>query len=87
MARQRSTFGKLQRDRDKQAKAKAKLERRAARAEASDARADAAPTPVGDQDAVLAALAALQRSYGAGEISYEEFEARRNELSRSLTID
>lgn len=87
MARQRTTFGKLQRDRDKQAKAKAKLERRAARAEATDAGADEGPTPVADQEAVLAALAALQASYGAGEISYEEFEARRDELSRSLTID
>jgi hypothetical protein len=32
VARRRTTFGKLQRDREKQAKAKAKLERRAARA-------------------------------------------------------
>lgn len=87
MARRRTTFGKLQRDRDKQAKAKAKLERRAARSETSEDPPEGTVEPVVDQAAALAALAALQQSYGAGEISYEEFESRRDELSRSLTID
>jgi hypothetical protein len=89
VARRKTTYGKLERDREKQAKQKAKLERRAQRAAESASAADEpeedveAPEPV-DEEKVLAALAKLQASFGAGEISFEEFEERRDELSRSL---
>lgn len=88
MARRRTTFGKLQRDRDKQAKAKAKIERRAARHEerSSDDEESGGSGEV-DQAAVLAELAALHASYDDGEISLEDFETRRDELRNSLRID
>jgi hypothetical protein len=86
VARRRTTFGKLQRDRDKQAKAKAKIERKAARAEEASSDDEAEGGEV-DQAAVLAQLAALHTSYDDGEISLEDFEARRDELRNSLRID
>jgi hypothetical protein len=86
VARRRTTFGKLQRDRDKQAKAKAKIERRAARAERSPDVEESQGGEV-DQAAVLAELAALHASYDDGEISLEDFEERRDKLRNSLRID
>jgi hypothetical protein len=87
VARRRTTFGKLQRDRDKQAKARAKIERRAARAEQTpDEDAGDEPQEV-DQAKVLAELAALHTSYDDGEISLEDFETRRDELRNLLRVD
>lgn len=86
MARRRTTFGKLQRDRDKQAKAKAKIERKAARAERSSDEEESGGGEI-DQAAVLAELAALHASYDDGEISLEDFEERRDKLRNSLRID
>jgi hypothetical protein len=95
VARRKTTYGKLERDREKQAKQKAKLERRAERAAESASDPDAETTeeavveasPEVDQAKVLAELAQLQESFGAGEISFEEFTERRDELSRSLGMD
>lgn len=87
MARRRTTFGKLQRDRDKQAKAKAKIERKAARAEERSSSDDEAGGGEVDQAAVLAELAKLHASYDDGEISLEDFEARRDELRDALRVD
>jgi hypothetical protein len=88
VARRRTTFGKLQRDRDKQAKQKAKIERRAERAEASTDE-DETETPVRevDQEAILAALAELHAAYDDGQISLDDFEIRRDELRNSLQVD
>jgi hypothetical protein len=87
VARRRTTFGKLQRDRDKQAKAKAKIERKAARAEQASTDDEVEGGGEVDQAAVLAQLAALHASYDDGEISLEDFETRRDELRNSLRID
>jgi hypothetical protein len=86
VARRRTTFGKLQRDRDKQAKARAKIERKAARAEQSPDDEDGGAGEV-DQAKVLAELAALHTSYDDGEISLEDFESRRDELRNLLRVD
>jgi hypothetical protein len=86
VARRRTTFGKLQRDRDKQAKARAKIERKAARAEQAPDDEDSGAGEV-DQAKVLAELAALHTSYDDGEISLEDFEARRDELRNLLRVD
>jgi hypothetical protein len=87
VARRRTTFGKLQRDRDKQAKARAKIERKAARAEqAADDDETGGPQQV-DQAAILAELAALHTSFDDGEISLEDFEVRRDELRSLLRVD
>lgn len=88
MSRRRTTFGKLQRDRDKQAKAQAKLERRQGRAEQGDGDDDdGAPVPEADQAVVLAQLADLHAAFDDGRISFDDFEARRQELTSQLRVD
>lgn len=87
MARRRTTFGKLQRDRDKQAKARAKIERKAARAEQTPSDEEGEETHEVDQATVLAQLAALHASYDDGQISLEDFETRRAELTSLLRVD
>jgi hypothetical protein len=86
MAKQRSTFGKLQRTADKQAKARAKAERRAERAEQSGEPAEPSG-PVADQQQVLAALAALHDSFADGRISTDDFEEQREKLTSQLVVD
>jgi hypothetical protein len=86
VARRRTTFGKLQRDREKQAKAKAKLERRAARA-AEQTSTEQAPADDVDQEAILAELAELHAAFDDGKMSLDDFEARRDELRSALRID
>jgi hypothetical protein len=89
VARRRTTFGKLQRDRDKQAKQKAKIERRTTRAEVSTDEEQEAVEPAGqpDQATVLAALADLHAAYDDGQISLDDFEVKRDELRDKLRID
>ena len=88
MSRRRTTFGKLQRDRDKQAKQKAKQERRAERAETPDEPDEETPTtPEVDQSKVLAQLADLHAAFDDGKIGFDDFEARREELTSQLRID
>jgi hypothetical protein len=89
VARRRTTFGKLQRDRDKQAKQRAKIERRQERADpnAVDEEESVTPPAATDQGAVLDALAKLHAAYDDGQISLEDFEVRRDELRDSLQID
>jgi hypothetical protein len=88
VSRRRTTFGKLQRDRDKQAKAQAKLERRAERAEQGDDSDDGAGnTSEADQATVLAQLADLHAAFDDGKINFDDFEARREELTSKLRVD
>jgi ATPase subunit of ABC transporter with duplicated ATPase domains len=89
VSRRRTTFGKLQRDRDKQAKQRAKQERRAERAERSDETDDqeTAPGPEVDQAKVLAQLADLHAAFDDGRIGFDDFEARREELTSQLRVD
>ncbi|MGH9137109.1 MAG: hypothetical protein ACRD0G_08680 [Acidimicrobiales bacterium] len=89
MARARTTFGKLNRDREKQAKANAKRERREARAleraESSDKPDE--PKPAVDAAAVMDRLEALHREYDDGGLSLIDFERRRDELLAQLQPD
>jgi hypothetical protein len=88
VSRRRTTFGKLQRDRDKQAKAQAKLERKAERAEQGDDSDDGAgQTSEADQATVLAQLADLHAAFDDGKITFDDFEARREELTSKLRVD
>jgi hypothetical protein len=87
VSRRRTTFGKLQRDRDKQAKAKAKQERRAERAEQGDDSGGAPSTSEADQATVLAQLADLHAAFDEGKIGFDDFEARREELTSQLRVD
>ena len=88
MSRRRTTFGKLQRDRDKQAKQRAKQEKRAERSEQGDEPEEVeAPAPAVDQASVLEKLAALHAAFDDGKIGFDDFEARRDELTSQLRID
>jgi hypothetical protein len=89
VARRRTTFGKLQRDREKQAKAQAKIQRRAEQA-VRDPEAEEEPAPAPpevDQAKVLASLAELHAAFDDGKISLDDFETRRDELRNSIRID
>ena len=86
MANRRTTFGKLQRERDKKEKAVLKAERKAARLENKDDAAPAQPA-AGDQDALLTALADLHRRFEDGQVSIDEFEERREQLTSRLVVD
>ena len=85
MAQQRSTFAKLQREREKKEKAVAKADRRARQAAA----ATETTTPELDPEheaSILAGLAELHAEFERGSVSIDEFEDRREQLSRRLQI-
>jgi hypothetical protein len=93
MGAQRSSFGKLQRDRDKKAKALAKRERRQERAAAPETVAED-PGPLLGEDGtqltpaeLLQQVEAVHRAFEAGTIDHETFEERKAELLGRLPID
>ena len=94
MAGQRSSFGKLQRDRDKKAKAAAK---RVRRQEGGD---DREPVVAADDTAaaadsgrqlptaeLLERIAEIHQQFDAGVISYEQFEETKSDLLSRLPVD
>jgi hypothetical protein len=87
MARQRTTFGKIMREREKQQRAQAKQEKRAERAadDGENGVEDAAPTH--DESDVLASLAKLHEAFDNEQIDFDTFEERRAELMSRLKID
>jgi hypothetical protein len=100
MSAQRTSFGKLERDRAKKAKAAAKRERRQGRANEPQTEPDASGSPsAGSPSAgsgssgeastteVLELLASIHERYDAGGISLEELEERKAELLGRLEID
>jgi acyl carrier protein len=93
MSAQRTSFGKLERDRNKKARAAAKRERRQGRGSEPDATADDSRSTAGsesgggDSTEVLELLAAIHERYDAGTISLEELEERKAELLARLEID
>lgn len=87
MARQRTTFGKIMREREKQQRAQAKAEKRAERAAESESDDDVVDEPVHDEGDVLASLAKLHEAYDDEQIDFDTFEERRAELMSRLKID
>jgi hypothetical protein len=80
-------FQKMQREKAQREKAAAKRDRRAARvAEAEAAAAEASPTDEGDQQRVLAELAALHDSFEAGTVEFDDYEDRKRELIERLSV-
>lgn len=94
MGSQRTTFGKLQRDRDKKAKAAAKRERRLER-NATPAEPESSETetivledgtePSAEQ--LLELIAQIHRDFEAHLIDQEEFEEKKAGLMSRLRID
>ena len=85
MARQRTTFGKIMREREKQQRAQAKLEKRAERGSEDDEELE--ETPSHDQDDVLASLAKLHEAFDNEQIDFDTFEERRAELMSRIKVE
>ena len=86
MAKQRSTFGKIQREQEKRAKAQAKRDKRAQKGTGEDLVEDEKSEVAADQGAILDALARLYQEYEAGGMETEDFELRRDELRRQIDL-
>lgn len=85
MARQRTTFGKIMREREKQQRAQAKQEKRAERT--SEDGEELEEVASHDQDDVLASLAKLHEAYDNEQIDFDTFEERRTELMSRIKVD
>lgn len=79
-----SSVGKRQRERQKLERAQAKAERRAARQAAGAEGEDAAGLSDRSEPELIDDLAALQRSFGDGEVSAEDFAERRDRIQAQL---
>jgi len=92
MAGQRSSFGKLQRDRDKKAKAAAKRSRRQDGTDESASAEEDAPAPAANghqlsTPELLERIAEIHQQFDAGTISYELFEETKADLMSRLAVD
>ena len=79
-----ASFQKQQRERARKERAAAKQARKEERR--ADAGADEAPTTESEQARVLDALAALHARFEAGGMTFEEFEAAKDELMARLSV-
>jgi hypothetical protein len=86
VAKQRSTFGKLDRQRAQQATAKAKQDRRMARSNDQPGDAPAAAIDPAEQADLLDRFARLHAAFDDGRIGLEDFELRRDELRARLQM-
>lgn len=84
MAKQRSTFGKLERQRAQQATAKAKHERRTSRSAEGAEEKPVTTTDPAEEALILEKFAKLQAAFDDGQINLDDFELRRNELRERL---
>ena len=79
-----ASFQKQQRERARKERAAAKAARKEERrAEGGN---EEAPTPESEQAKVIDALAALHARFEAGGMTFEEFEAAKDELMARLTL-
>ena len=91
MGANRSSFGKLERDRAKKAKAAVKRERRQSRS--ADARTDApvsAPLTVHQElspGELLQMVEVLHQEFEAKLISFEDYEERKADILSRLPVD
>jgi hypothetical protein len=93
VAKGRESADRRQRERAKQQKANAKRERRlnknAAPEEGEGDEPDAPESPVEkvDEEQLLAELAQLHAAFDNDEISFDDFELRREDLLSKLQVD
>jgi hypothetical protein len=83
VAKQRSSFGKLDRQRAQQATAKAKHDRRTARSAEAPTEAPATTTPAEEAE-LLDRFARLHAAFNDGQVGLEDFESKRDELRARL---
>jgi hypothetical protein len=87
VAGQRTTFGKLQRERAKQAKQAAKRDKRHDR---TPVEAEPAPLAPGEQLSpaeLLRRVEEIHRQYDAGKLTLEDFDEQRADLLARLPVD
>lgn len=84
-----ASFQKRAREQAKMEKAAAKGERRQARLSEAAAAAEEAPQPVSPDEApkILNAIAQLHEQFDAGQVSLDDFEARKSDLLARLPVD
>ena len=95
MSGQRTSFGKLQRDRAKKEKAAAKRERRRERETEPGTASGALPegaaggAPGGEvpADQLLGLIESIHQRFEAGTMSYDDYEEQKAELLGRLRID
>jgi hypothetical protein len=80
-----ASFAKRQREKERREKAAIKAARKAERREESDETTAETLAP-GQEEALLAALAALHAKFDNDEIEYEEFEEAKQQLTSQLQI-
>ena len=85
MAKQRSTFGKIQREQEKRAKQQAKRDKRAQKGTEEEGEVEETQVAA-DQGAILDALARLYQQYENGELETDDFELRRDELRAQIDL-
>jgi precorrin-6B methylase 2 len=87
MAKQRTTFNKLQRERAKKAKAAEKRERRLERAQEAAEAVEAELEEVEELTApeLLDRIAQLHKDFEDGKLEFEEFEEQKLDLFERLT--
>ena len=76
-------FQKQQREKARRERAAAKFAKRVERSNAVAPEPSEVPR---DQDAVLAELAELHARFEAGEVSFEDFEVTKQELTEQLDV-
>ena len=79
------SFAKRQREKARNEKAAEKAARRAERKAATDDDTPAA-SPPGDEQALIAELAALHERFENDDIDFEEFAAAKEEITQKLLI-
>jgi hypothetical protein len=84
VAKQRSTFGKLERQRAQQATAKAKHERRISKSTDGPSDQPVVTTDPAAEADILDKFAKLHAAFEDGQISLDDFEVKRNELRARL---
>jgi hypothetical protein len=86
VAHGRTTFGKLERDRARQARNRIKQEKMAERAERAGLAESPPETSAADQERIIEALAQLHQAYAEGDMTLDDFENRREQLTKSLVV-
>jgi len=89
MATNRSSFEKRERDKAKKSRGAAKRDKRGTKPGEFEGHEDTetVAAPVVDEGQVLAQVAALHQKFDDGDIEFEEFEERRNDLMAQLMVD
>ena len=88
-----SSFGKREREQAKRAKADAKRRRRQEAAladgdgEQATTEAEASAASAASTDDVLAMIADVHRQYEAGTLSFENFQAAKDDLLARIVVD